>query len=55
MNRRCWAAWIGAFLAIVLAVVAFFRNADGIDGLMVIIALACVLLAIQSHQAVFRR
>ncbi len=56
MTGRCLAAWICSLLAMIVAVTTFFRGGgSGVDGLFVVIALACALVAIQSHQTVFRR
>ncbi|MFC7755144.1 hypothetical protein [Tsukamurella soli] len=55
MNRRCAVAWVCAFLAFVGAGTFYFHGATGLDGLFVVIALACVLVAIQLHRTEFRR
>ncbi|GAB3133755.1 hypothetical protein GCM10027289_24160 [Tsukamurella serpentis] len=53
MNRRCALCWAAALLTLMISATAHYRGGwAGVDGLFLVIALACSLLAIQAHQPV---
>ncbi|WP_019201489.1 hypothetical protein [Tsukamurella sp. 1534] len=51
MNRRCALSWFAALLFLVAAAVTHYRGGmGGVDGLCFVLALAWMLVGIQTHQ-----
>lgn len=56
MNRRYVLCWAAALIAFVVSAVAHYRGGmGGIDGVFLVTALLCVLLAIVTHEPMGRR